>query len=234
MSCAWRDLRRTARPKPTSGSTITGMAPSTNSDSRGLVTTIMAAPPTNSTRLRSAIDTEAPTADLIWVVSAVSREVSLAGLGGVEERRRQPRQMREHVAAQIGDDALAQCGDEVVAQRARGREHRHHADHHREIAVDQHGRLLGKAEIDHAAHGDRHDQRGRRGDDQRGERGDGAALVAADIGQRAGPAGEASAGVFRRPARLLRQAPVHRSQNSWKAPCLVQVSAACRPGRHPV
>ncbi len=50
------------------------MAPSTNSDSRGLVTTIMMAPPKNSTRLRSAIDTEAPTADLIWVVSAVSRD----------------------------------------------------------------------------------------------------------------------------------------------------------------
>jgi len=50
------------------------MAASTNSDSRGLVTTIIAAPPKNSTALRSAIDTEAPTADLIWVVSAVSRD----------------------------------------------------------------------------------------------------------------------------------------------------------------
>jgi hypothetical protein len=27
-------------------------------------------------RLRSAIETEAPTADLIWVVSAVSREIN--------------------------------------------------------------------------------------------------------------------------------------------------------------
>ncbi len=210
------------------------MAPSTNSDSRGLVTTIMAAAPTNSTRLRSATDTEAPTADLICVVSAVSREVSLAGLGGVEERRRQPRQMREHVAAQIGDDALAERGDEVVAQRARGREHRHHRDHHGEIAVDQRCRLLGEAEIDHAAHGDRHDQRGepRRRSARRARRRHGP--CSGRYRARAGPAGEASAGVFRRPARLLRQAPVHRSQNSWKAPCLVQVSAACRPGRHPV
>ena len=71
-----RERRRTERPKPTSGSTITGMAASTKPDSFGLVTTIMVAEPTNSTRLRSATDTEAPTADLIWVVSAVSREIS--------------------------------------------------------------------------------------------------------------------------------------------------------------
>ena len=40
------------------------------------MTTIIAVAPMNSIRLRSAIDTEAPTADLIWVVSAVSREIS--------------------------------------------------------------------------------------------------------------------------------------------------------------
>ncbi len=40
------------------------------------MTTIMAAAPKNMSKLRSAIDTEAPTADLIWVVSAVSREIS--------------------------------------------------------------------------------------------------------------------------------------------------------------
>ena len=51
------------------------MAPSTKAESRGLVTTIMVAAPMNSTRLRSAIDTEAPTAALIWVVSAVSRDI---------------------------------------------------------------------------------------------------------------------------------------------------------------
>ncbi len=76
MSCASRERRRTARPKATSGSTITGMAASTKVDNRGLVTTIITAAPTNSTRLRSAIDTDAPTADLICVVSAVSRETS--------------------------------------------------------------------------------------------------------------------------------------------------------------
>ena len=63
------------------------MAPSTNSESRGLVITIMAAAPKNSTMLRSATDTEEPTADLIWVVSAVSRDSNLAGLGLVEDRR---------------------------------------------------------------------------------------------------------------------------------------------------
>ena len=76
VSCAARERRRTARPKPTSGSTISGIAPSTKAESLGLVTTIMIEAPTNSTRLRSAIDTEAPTAALIWVVSAVSRESS--------------------------------------------------------------------------------------------------------------------------------------------------------------
>ena len=43
---------------------------------RGLVTTIMIAAPTKRTRLRSAIEALAPTADLICVVSAVSRETS--------------------------------------------------------------------------------------------------------------------------------------------------------------
>ena len=52
------------------------MASSTRPESLGLVITIIALAPMNSIRLRSAIETEAPTADLIWVVSAVSREIS--------------------------------------------------------------------------------------------------------------------------------------------------------------
>ena len=71
-----RDSRRTQRPNATSGITISGIAKRTKPDSRGLVITIIAVAPMNSIRLRSAIDTEAPTADLIWVVSAVSREIS--------------------------------------------------------------------------------------------------------------------------------------------------------------
>ncbi|MGY4353668.1 hypothetical protein ACVW0J_000161 [Bradyrhizobium sp. i1.7.7] len=52
------------------------MASSTKPERRGLVITIIAAAPKNIMRLRSAIETEAPTADLIWVVSAVSRDTS--------------------------------------------------------------------------------------------------------------------------------------------------------------
>ena len=47
----------------------------TKPESRGLVTIIIAEEPTNSTRLRSATETDEPTALLICVVSAVSREV---------------------------------------------------------------------------------------------------------------------------------------------------------------
>ena len=71
-----RDKRRTQRPNATSGTTISGIASSTKPESRGLVITIIAVAPMNSIRLRSAIETEAPTADLSWVVSAVNREIS--------------------------------------------------------------------------------------------------------------------------------------------------------------
>ena len=57
-----------------SGSTISGMARRTRPDSCGLVTTIITAAPTSITRLRSAIEAEVEKADLIWVVSAVSRD----------------------------------------------------------------------------------------------------------------------------------------------------------------
>jgi len=76
VSWAPRDSRRTQRPNATSGSTITGMASSTKPESRGLVITIITVAPKNIRMLRSAIDTDAPTADLIWVVSAVRREIS--------------------------------------------------------------------------------------------------------------------------------------------------------------
>ena len=71
-----RDSRRTQRPNATSGITINGIASSTKPDSFGLVITIMAVAPMNSIKLRSAIDTDAPTAALICVVSAVSRDTS--------------------------------------------------------------------------------------------------------------------------------------------------------------
>src|SRR5258705_5896199 len=70
VSWAVRDKRRTQRPNATRGNTISGIASRTKPESRGLVITIMAVAPTNSMKLRSATDTDAPTADLIWVVSA--------------------------------------------------------------------------------------------------------------------------------------------------------------------
>ena len=121
MSCALRDSRRTQRPNATSGITITGIASSTKPDSLGLVITIIAVAPMNSMRLRSAIETDAPTADLIWVVSAVSREISSPRARGIEEGRRQRDQMREHVAPEIGDDALADGHDQIEPRRAGAR-----------------------------------------------------------------------------------------------------------------
>ena len=107
----------------------------------------------------------------------------LAGLGFVEKVGGERGQMREHVAAQIGDDALAERGDEEVARRAGEREQRRDADHDQKVAVDQRDAARGEAEIDHAPHRDRHDQRGQRRHDQRAERGKRAPAVAFDVGQ---------------------------------------------------
>ena len=87
--------------------------------------------------MRSAIETLAPKADLICVVSAVSRE-TISPVRAVSKKRRiEPGEMREHGGAQIGDDALAERHHEVVAQRARQREDGHDDDQHAEIGVDQ-------------------------------------------------------------------------------------------------
>ena len=115
----------------------------------------MALAPTNNTRLRSATETELPTAALICVVSAVSREITSPVLASSKKAARQRGHVRENVAAQIGDDALAERGDEVVAKRACQREHAADADHDQEVAVDQRETARSEAEIDHAAHSDR-------------------------------------------------------------------------------
>ncbi len=52
-----------------------GIAASTKAESFGLVTTIMTLAPRNRTQLRNATEMEDPTLALIWVVSAVSREI---------------------------------------------------------------------------------------------------------------------------------------------------------------
>jgi len=75
VSCAPRDSRRTQRPNATRGITI-NESPAAKTRQPRLVITIIAVAPMNSIKLRSAIDTDEPTAALIWVVSAVSREIS--------------------------------------------------------------------------------------------------------------------------------------------------------------
>jgi hypothetical protein len=42
-----------------------------------------------------------------------------AALGLIEEGGAKPGHMREHVAAQVGDDALAKCGHQVEPRGAR-------------------------------------------------------------------------------------------------------------------
>ncbi len=56
------------------GNTTRGNESSARSERRGLVTTIMATAPRPMIVLRNAIDAVAPSADLIWVASAVSLE----------------------------------------------------------------------------------------------------------------------------------------------------------------
>ena len=107
----------------------------------------------------------------------------LAGSCFVEESGRQRGYMGEHVAAQIGDDALAKRGDEVVAERARQRQHPADADHDQEIIVDQRQAARGKAEIDHPPHRDRHDERSQRCENQGSERSDNPPAVAFDVRQ---------------------------------------------------
>jgi len=60
---------------------MTGIAASTNKDNRGLVTTIIAAPPKNSSMFRKATDTEAT---LMRLVSSLRSMASLPGslIGG--------------------------------------------------------------------------------------------------------------------------------------------------------
>ena len=136
-----------------------GSPASTNTDSRGLVTTIMTTEPMNSTRLRSATDTDVPTALLICVVSAVSREMISPVLARVEEGGRQHGQVREHGGAQVGDDALAERGDEVVARARSPARAPPRPRSSRRNTVDQPDALGREAEIDHAADRERHDQR---------------------------------------------------------------------------
>jgi hypothetical protein len=112
----------------------------------------------------------------------VSREITSPVLAS-SKKALESDHMGEDVAAQVGHDPLAERGDEVVAKRTREREHRHNADHDQKIPVDQLDAAAGKAEIDHPAHGDRHDQRRQCRNDQGSKRNDRPAAVAFDVWQ---------------------------------------------------
>ena len=132
-------------------------------------------------KLRSAIDAEAPKAALICVVSAVRRGYKLAGPRAVVERGVETRQVREHVAPEIGDHTLAERRHEIVT--GRGGESDDHDDggHGHEIDVDGAAALFRKAEINHRAQGERHGERRRGGDGQRRQRRDRAAEIAPSV-----------------------------------------------------
>ena len=108
VSCAVRERRRTARPKATIGRTISGIAPSTISERRGEVATIMITAPMPSNVLRSAMDAVAPDGGLhLRGVGGEARD-DLAGLLLVEEFRREAGDVGEDVGAHVGDHPLAQ------------------------------------------------------------------------------------------------------------------------------
>ncbi len=154
---------------------------STKAESRRLDTTIITVAPTNSTKLRSAIEMDVPAA-LIWVVSAVRRETSSPVLAS-SKKALDSEVMCAGRRRAVGDNAFAERRDEVVAKGACGRrQHRGNADHDQKIAVDEGDALGRKAEVDHSPNGDRHDQRRQRGNNQGAKRRQCAPAVAPDIG----------------------------------------------------
>ena len=107
----------------------------------------------------------------------------LARLRGVEEGRRQAGDMREHLAADVGHNALAERDDEIVAACRGQGEHRGDRHQHREIIGDE-GRIgAGEAVVDHAADRKRQRQRRRGGKAQKEQRGGDLAAIAHQIGE---------------------------------------------------
>jgi hypothetical protein len=80
--------------------------------------------------------------------------------------------MREERGAQIGDHALAERHHEIKAHAGGDRQDGDHADEREEIDADDSALRLGKAVIDHPAHGEGHHQR-RPGGDHQGDQGAG-------------------------------------------------------------
>ena len=85
---------------------------STKAERRGLVTIIMAPAPDEQNEVAQRERTVVPTAALICVVSAVSRDITSPVRASSKKAARQPGEMREHIAAQIGDEAFAERSDE--------------------------------------------------------------------------------------------------------------------------
>ncbi len=151
---------------------------------------IIAPAPTNSTRLRKATDTAEPTADLICVVSAVSRDI-ISPVCALSKNAADRRVRCANTSLRkIRDDPFAERRDEIEPKRTRKREHGGNADHHAEIAVDQVA-LAGKSEIDHAPDGERNRERRQSRDGQCDEREENADAVAQHDKAAAGPAGAA-------------------------------------------
>ena len=150
-----------------SGRTISGMASSTSSDRCTLVTNIMTSAPSKhdeaAQRLRQRRTGDR--LDLRRVGGQAAHQ--LAGVGALEECRAEVGDVAEHVAAQVGDDALAEPVDVVEARRAGDGQHQADDDQHGEVAVDEGAVLGAEAEVDHAAHGHRNGQRRQRRDDER-------------------------------------------------------------------
>ena len=153
-----------------SGSTITGMARSTRTESLRLVTIIMAIAPKTRNELRSAIEMLTPKADFTCVVSAREARDDLAALRRVEVGRVERGKAPEHGGAQVRDDALAKRDDEVVTGSAREREHGDDDDQHAEIGVQDVAAALREAAVDDPAHRERQGERRGRGHRQGDER----------------------------------------------------------------
>ncbi len=106
----------------------------------------------------------------------------LAGHGAVEEGGGKRHDMREDVAADVGDDALAERDDEIVARGAGAGEQRRDQHEHGKVVVDQLAVVVGETVIDHPPHRRRKRQRRSRSDDERNAGAGHEALVVFQIG----------------------------------------------------
>ena len=138
----------------------------------------------------------------------------LAGARGIEEGRRQPHQMREDIAAEVGDDPLAERrsrGSSGRRSRARGCRRARSAPG--SVRLTKAASLDGEADIDHAADGERHRERGeRRRRRARASAASARPLVARDIGEHAPKARGAAPARFRTIAAIAGKGPSAQSE----------------------